>query len=763
MFMHSVSKFAVILTVLLIMPSQKCLAQDNYIFSGFVQHKQSGERIVGASVYHAGSKTGTVTNSFGFFSLALPSDTVKVEVSFIGFASKRLALYLKQDTSLLIELMPSSTELTEVEVRSFRPRPQTEVLTIKEIEAVPALLGETDLMRVVQTLPGVQGGLEGFTGIHVRGGSPDQNLLLLDGAQVYNANHLFGLFSVFNTDVVKSVELTKGGFPARFGGRLSSVLEVNLREGNNKEFAGGGSIGLISTKFFLEGPIIKNKLSFLISARRTYFDLLSAALGPNFISFDFFYDDFNFKLNYDISPKDRLYLNTYTGRDQYNTGEFTFDGQSTDLSWRNITSVLRWNRIYNNKLFGNLSLHYTRYNITATQLFTRNNRGEEIKLGATNASTIADLGLSYVFNQRLNADHELNYGVHYLLHNVSPSISQFTESTSSPTIQQLPTANNQILGNEVSVFAEDNWRINTRLTLNLGLHYSIYATQGATYNLLQPRISAAYDLSEKWSLNTSYSSMNQYIHLLTNLGFGLPADLWVASTESIRPQESHQWTVGNLYRLENWSTDLRFDAYYKRMSNLITYKEGVAFSYRTDWEDLLVSGGRGTAYGFEWSAERNRDKLSARANYTLSWSNRQFDEVNNGKVYPYRYDRRHVINLMGSYAFSPKFSLNASWTYLSGQAFTAPVSIIRVSSGSAIEYSDRNALRFPNYHRLDLGFQFKKKTSWGERTWSFSLYNAYNRTNPFFLLPWDGDDNRMELRVFNLFPIIPSFQYSFRF
>tara|TARA_R110002096_G_C14654054_1_gene726741 strand:- start:3486 stop:5741 length:2256 start_codon:yes stop_codon:yes gene_type:complete len=744
--------------------NNSCLAQDRIVINGFVEDSLSGERISGANVYSEEGAVGTATNNFGFFTITIPADTIDLVVSFIGYKTLNIKFFSERDTTILLELVPITMQLTQVEIISFRPKPHVAILTAKQIEALPALLGETDVMRLVQTLPGVQGGLEGFSGLHVRGGSPDQNLLMLDGAQVYNANHLFGLYSVFNSDVVKSIELTKGAFPARFGGRLSSILEVNLREGNNKKFAGGGSIGLVSSRFFVEGPIIKNKMSFLFSARRTYFDLLTAALGQDFLAYDFFFDDFNFKVNYTISEKDKLYLSTYTGRDKYSTGDFVIGDESTQLSWQNVTSVMRWNRVYSKKLFANLSLHFTKYNITAEQSTAIKNQGESINLGATNESNIADFGFSYVFNQAVNQIHELNYGLHYLLHNVNPSISQYITPINGSSPNQLPTANKRILGNEISVFMEDNWSLSTRLGLILGLHYSAYETQGTFYNLLQPRLSAQYEMTDRWSINASYSSMNQYVHLLTNLGFGLPADLWVASTDRIQPQESHQWAIANLYRLDNWTTDLRFEAYYKRMKHLISYKEGVAFTYRTNWEDLLLTGGQGTAYGFEWSAEHQKDKLSARFNYTLSWSNRQFEEINDGEEYPYRYDRRHVISLIGGYAFSQKFSLNASWSYLSGQAFTAPLSILDFTSGTGIEYSDRNALRFPSYHRLDLGFQFKKKTSWGERTWSFSVYNAYNRINPFFILPLENENNnQMELKVFSLFPIIPSFQYSFRF
>ncbi|TNE28930.1 MAG: TonB-dependent receptor [Bacteroidetes bacterium] len=759
-----------VFTTLFLLSCTNIQAQNMYTLDGFVQESGSGERIIGASIRHPESQTGMLTNAYGFFSVELPSDTLELEVSFIGYETQKLKLYLDKDSSILIELKSNSTQLYEVEVNGYRQRPQTQILIQKEIESIPALLGEPDAMRAIQNLPGVQGGVEGFSGIHVRGGSPDQNLILLDGAQVYNASHLFGMFSVFNSDIVKSVELTKGNFPARFGGRLSSVLEVNLKEGNNQEFAGGGSIGLISSKFFVEGPIVKEKMSFVFSARRTYFDLLTSILGDDVLPFNYFYDDFNLKLNYRISTKDNLYLSTYTGHDKYGSMNlFAEGGESVEMEWRNITSIIRWNRLYSNRLFGNLSAHYTRYVLTANQLRSGNIDGEDYMLSASNESAIADLGLSYVFDHRINTNHKLNYGLHYLMHHVSPSISQFAESVDNPNLIEASKVNNRILGHEASVFAEDSWRVSHRLSLDLGLHYSVYHTGKVTYDLLQPRFGAMYSLSDVWSLNASYSSMNQYVHMLTNLGFGLPADLWVASTDKIRPQQSHQWTVGTLYRIESLKSDLRLEGYYKTMSDLITYKEGIGYSYRTNWEDLLETGGKGWTYGFELSAERRAGRFSGSANYTLSWSNRQFDAVNNGKAYPYRYDRRHMISVLGSYAFSEKFSLNASWTFMSGQAFTTPLSVIGLSSvygGTSpyYEYSDRNALRFPNYHRFDIGVQFRKKTSWGERTWSISVYNAYNRINPFYLLPGENEDTgQTELRVYGLFPIIPSFQYSFKF
>lgn len=746
-------------------PCHDAFGQERPVLSGFIEDSQSGERIIGAAVYDPDSRTGTVTNKFGFFSLVLPSDSIDIEISFIGFKTRTLNLYLSQDSTVVIKLKASSLQLDEAKVSGYKIRPQSSILTSKEIKAIPPLLGESDVLRVIQTLPGVQGGLEGFTGMHVRGGSPDQNLLLLDGAQVYNASHLFGLFSVFNTDVVKSVELIKGRFPAKYGGRLSSVLEVNLKEGNNKEFAGGAALGLISSKFYMEGPILKEKMSFIASGRRTYFDLLEAAFGTDFLPIDYFFDDFNVKLNYDISPNDRIYLSTYMGQDRYQSRpSFITGDQSTEMKWRNITSILRWNRIFNNQIFGNLSLHYTRYQLTANQVSLRSSQGEIANVGVQNSSNIQDLGLSYIFDHRLSLNHELNYGAHYLLHDVEPSLAQYSDASGNSLNRELTTENNRILGHELSLFIEDDWKVNNRFSLRTGLHYSLYSMKNATYDMVQPRLAADYALNERWSINASYSSMYQYIHMLTNLGFGLPADLWVASTQKIRPQKSHQLTFGSIYSVYDWDMNLKLEGFYKRMSDLITYKEGIAFSYNTDWEDLLISGGNGQSFGLEFSAERKEGKFTGRANYTLSWSTRQFDEINDGEVYPYRYDRRHLINFTGSYAFSKKFSLSASWTYMSGQAFTAPLSIIPLQGGGYIDYSERNGLRFPEYHRLDIGMNFVKETSWGERTWSFSLYNAYNRTNPFYLLPWEDDEtSQVDLRIFNLFPIIPSVQYSLRF
>jgi len=765
------------------------LRAQNLSISGYVQDAQSQERLIGVNLYIEGKSIGTSTNTFGFYSISLPPGEYNLIASFIGFGNKAFPLKVTENNiSLDIELQESNTRLSEVvitakEAEVSRVQMSEIQLSVAEIKKIPAFLGEVDIIRAIQLLPGVQSGNEGTTGFYVRGGSPDQNLILLDGVPVYNASHLFGFFSVFNADAIKNVSLTKGGFPARFGGRLSSVLEIDMKEGNLKEFKGEGSLGLISSKLTIEGPIWKEKTSFILSGRRTYYDLLARPFLPDGTSFGYYFADFNAKVNHIFSRKDRLYLSYYTGiddfgvRQEYNNDGFLGGGEGYDeskLNWGNHTAALRWNHLFNDKLFSNLTATFSQYRFSVgfESSFTQANSTESY--GFEYFSLIRDYGLRYDFEYSLNNKHSLKYGASYTFHTFKPGVAQIAEEFDGVKVDSILNLSKVIQAHDFFAYIEDDFRINDRWRLNYGLHYSAYFTDdNASYNTLQPRAAVRYLVNDDWSIKGSYALMNQYIHLLSNSGIGLPTDLWVSSTANVKPQISQQVALGSTHNLGDGKFEFSAESYYKIMSNLIEYKEGASFIGSTDWQNTVETDGRGEAYGLELLLRKKRGKTTGWVGYTLAWSNRQFENLNNGEEFPYRYDRRHDISVVLNHEFSKRFDIGLTWVFGTGNSFTAPVAKVNLpgmggnSFGSFNEvydrFSDRNSLKMPAYHRLDLGFNWHYATRWGEASWNVSVYNAYNRQNPFFLYLSANNSGARKVNQVSLFPIIPSVSYQFKF
>ncbi len=770
---------------------------QSYTISGYVENASSKERLIGVNVFLKGTSYGTSTNTFGFYSLTVPKGEYVLLVSFIGFEGQRDSISLKTNITRDFQLAESIHTLNEVVVRSEelpaeQVRMSTVRLSVPDIKKIPAFMGEVDIIRAIQLLPGVQSGGEGSTGFYVRGGSPDQNLILLDGVPVYNASHLFGFFSVFNADAIKNVQLTKGGFPARYGGRLSSVLEIDMKEGNLKEFHGEGSIGLISSKLTLEGPIIKDKTSFIISGRRTYYDLLTRPFLPEGTKAGYYFNDLNVKLNHIISRKDRLYLSYYNGQDKFYLkedygSEGSFNGSDiieqkyeNSLKWGNHTGSLRWNHLFNEKLFGNLSATFTQYQFkVGAQDYTKfyNDLGlvEEENFGFEYFSLIRDYGLRYDLEYSLNTRHSLRMGANYTYHTFKPGVAQIKEQYSDVKVDSILNLSKPIFANDIFAYIEDDWRINSRWRANYGLHYSAYFTSEAFYNSLQPRVSARYLLRDDWSLKGSYALMNQYIHLLSNSGIGLPTDLWVSSTDKVKPQRSQQIALGSTRNVKGNTYELSAEVYYKWMNNLIEYKEGASFLSTTDWENTVETDGKGEAYGLELLVRKNEGKTTGWIGYTMAYTFREFENLNGGNKYPYKYDRRHDISVVVNHAFSKRFDIGATWVFGSGNTYTSPVSNIylggdfgrnftNTSPGTYQRFSDRNGLRMPAYHRLDIGANFHKKTKWGKSTWNISVYNVYNRKNPYFLyINEDFNSGNKSVKQVSLFPIIPSISYIFSF
>lgn len=781
---------------------------SRFTVSGYVRESGSLEALIGVNVYLPGTTTGTTTNTYGFYSLTLlTQDSIKLAYSFVGYETTVRTLSLRADQTRNVLLTPGRL-LTEVDVKagpavekvSESARMSTIDIPVAQIKKIPAFLGEKDVLKVLQLMPGVQKGSEGQTGIYVRGGGPDQNLIILDDAVVYNASHLFGFFSVFNGDAIKSVELIKGGFPARYGGRLSSVIDLNMKDGNREKLHGEGGIGLIASRLMLEGPLTKNKkASFLISGRRTYLDVLAAPLiraqsGGTTTAGYYFYD-LNAKANYDFSPKDKLYLSGYFGRDRFYA---TDKSQNTDtgLSWGNATGTLRWNHLFNQKLFANLSLIFSDYKFQISSV-EKSTQGTDTYSLQYN-SGIRDFSLKYDVDYYPSPQHSVRAGIQSIYHRFTPSAVVLQNAGINQSINNVD--NIDVL--ESGIYAEDTWRPSSRLRVNAGLRLSYFQHKAVSYVRPEPRISAAFTIKPDLSVKASYAMMNQYVHLLSNTGIGLPTDLWVPTTDRVKPQQSQQVALGIAKDITGNSLftkdlTLTVEGYYKTMNNIINYKEGASFLLINDptsansvrWEDN-VTAGRGWSYGVEFFLQKKVGRFSGWAGYTLSWTQWQFAELNNGQPYYPRYDRRHDVSLVGIYELNKRITLSAVWVYGTGNALTIPsgrydtyrASNTLVYGGSpgvlqtffqnprtTDDYgTQKNSFRAEPYHRFDFGIQFHKQKKHHERTWEISFYNLYNRRNPFFyrlesVAATATEPARTALFRYSVFPIVPAFSYNFKF
>lgn len=748
---------------------------QNITISGYVSDDQSGEPLIGASVYNQKTWKGTTTNAYGFFSLTLPKDSIILKVSYIGYQTKSYEVLPEEDIELQVAL-ESTLELKTFEVKAdqkdkiqTRTQMSSTNLSMEKVKSLPALLGEQDVMKTMQLLPGVQSGSEGASGVYVRGGGSDQNLILLDGVPVYNASHLFGFFSIFNADVINNLQLIKGGFPARYGGRLSSVIDIRVKEGNMKEFHGEGSIGLISSKLTLEGPIFKDKTSFLISGRRTYIDLLTKPFlrDRSEGTGGYYFYDFNAKIKHQFNSKHKIYFSNYLGNDRFYASGESEGFRSGDISksdsgikWGNIISALRWNYQVNNKLFSNTTLTYSRYKFDISskeETFANDNLVEGTDINYF--SSIEDWTGKIDFDYLPSPSHYIKFGGGNTYHTFKPGVSAYKSSGSQANDVDTTFGSSAQYGNEFYAYIEDDLQIMDRLKANLGFHFSGFSVGEETYFSYQPRIGINFLLNGKSSVKASYSMMTQYLHLLTNSGIGLPTDLWVPATENVKPQSSQQVALGYAQTVKE-KFELSVEGYYKKMDNLIEYKEGASFfSQGQDWQEKIEVG-EGWSYGVEFLFEKKIGKTSGWIGYTLSWANRKFDNLNLGETFPYRYDRRHDIGIAITHEFNDRVDIGVTWVYGTGNAVTLATERYQSIDGrSEIEYIDsRNNYRVASYHRLDCGVNFHKKKKSFERTWSFGVYNIYSRQNPFYLY-FENE----ELKQISLFPIIPSISYGFKF
>lgn len=771
-----------VLLLLLTFMAISVFGQQKFTISGTVTDVYNGETMIDASIYVPKLHKGTTSNTYGFYSLSLPPGTYEVVYSFVGYEPYTVEVVLDKDQRF--DVLLKGLELMEVELVekvTTQIQEKTQMSTIdlpmEAVEKLPVFMGERDILKTAQLLPGIQSGNEGTSGLFVRGGSPDQNLILLDGVPVYNANHLFGFFSVFNPDAISSVSIMKGGFPARYGGRLSSVIDVRMKEGNMREFEGEFSAGIIATKIAVQGPIKKDTTSYIISARRTYIDAL---IQPFLYSIEgvnagYFFHDVNAKINHKINREHRIYASAYFGKDKAYNRESYGDGElyRAGLEWGNLTSALRWNWQVSDRLFSNVTLTYSNYEMAVGFEEIWEDEGERYQYEYEYSSGIRDWALKYDLDFIPNPNHYFRVGGNYIYHTFNPGVNLFKADENGQG-QTVETGGDKIYSGEYYLYAEDDWVLTSRLKANVGIHYSGFSTQGKNYQSVQPRISARYLITDDLSFKASYVQMAQYIHLLSNSGIGLPTDLWLPSTQRIEPQLSQQFAVGFAYSFSK-EFEISLEGYYKDMRNVIEYKDGASFGGGEDWEDQIEVGD-GWAYGAEIFLQRKFGKFTGWLGYTLSWSWRQFDNLNGGDPFPYRFDRRHDISFAGTYEFNELRDIGVVWVYGTGNAVSLPIATFQAPNqpldnnpygywGELNFYDERNGYRMPAYHRLDISYNTRRYYDNGAlRTWSFGVYNLYNRQNPFYLYFQDRDfDDTNELYQISLFPLMPYVSYNLKF
>ena len=788
------------------------VANAQHTISGTIIDEASGETLIGATVLDQLSGKGTVTNVSGHYSLTLKSDTAHLRITFVGYEPQYYGLKLKKNEKLNVALR-SSLQLQEVVITAERAgdvrssQMSAIDVPIERLKSVPVLFGEADIVKALQLMPGVQSGSEGNSGFYVRGGGPDENLFLLDGVPLYNVNHLGGFFSAFNTDAVKNVTLYKGSFPARFGGRLSSVLDVTTNNGNDKAIHGNASVGFISAKIGVEGPIVKERTTFSFSARRTYADLLLQPLvrqqsktedGKSKLNAGYYFYDLNAKLTHKFSDRSRLFGTFYCGSDyvygRVRTVSSLGEEQYLNINnrWGNLVGAIRWNYELSPKLFLNLTGAYTQYDnniILGIEKVAMIDNQEQIStVSADYNSGIKDVSMRLDFDYTPNPDHNVKFGSSFIRHWFMPevasaSIDYYDQIQMNGSFKMdTNVSNSAVPANEITLFAEDDWAINDHVKINYGLHLSGFKVENSFYASPEPRLSARWLVNDDLSVKAGYAYMTQYLHLLSTTNVSLSTDLWVPATDRIKPMNAHQLAAGVFYS-KSGIADFGIEAYYKRMSDLIEYKDGASFfGISTGWEDLVVAGD-GYAYGVEFLVQRNIGKLTGWVGYTWSRTmhlfNRDGAVLNHGDPFPAKYDRRHDLSIVLSYKFSERFDLSATWVFSTGNAATLALYSYSRSYEDPDEYgtaaasrqslsyiTDRNNFRLPNYHRMDVSVNFHRQFKKCRRTINVSVYNLYNRKNPYMIYQsseYQYAGFSSALVQLSLFPILPSVAYTLYF
>ncbi|WP_354583943.1 TonB-dependent receptor [Hymenobacter sp. UYCo722] len=781
-------------------PAQAQLARIT--LSGFVQDARSGEKLLGAAVYVANSPMGTTTNTAGFYSLTLPAqDTVRLTASYLGYQRASITLAGRQTAAHSFALA-ADNQLTDVQVTGQRDAPlerrvemSTLHIPVSQLRQLPALLGEPDVLRAFQLMPGVQSGREGSGALYVRGGSPDQNLTLLDDVPIYYVSHIGGFLSVFDANAISDVRLIKGGFPARYGGRLSSVLDVRLKEGNKQQLSGNAGIGVLATQLSLEGPLKNGKTTFLVSVRRGNLDLFSrvasriSSNGNSVVGYSFY--DASLKISHQLTVRDQVFAAVYLGGDRLfltqkpqtianPQGDFRYQGES-NLRYSNALASLRWNRQFSPKLFGNATVAATRFRYENGQSYhseddSPTGRSEDSQ--ALFTSGVQDIQAKTDFDYYASPAQQLRFGSTAIYHVFTPGVNSFTTKTSTIAVDTA-FGSQRVSAREMALYGEDEIRVNARLSANIGLRAVAYSVAGRTFGGVQPRLLATYLVGEHTALKASFSAMQQYLHLLSNNGAGLPTDLWVPATARIAPQRAQQLAVGVAHTIVAWGVEVSAEAFQKSLHNLIEFREGATFyNSSQDWQDKVVTSGRGQVQGIELLVQKKTGRFTGWVGYTLARNERQFDQLNSGQWYPYKFDRRHDASVVLIYQLRPSITLSATWVYGTGNAITLAegnYNVIEQSYGYGLRsnvasdryvyqeaelYGPKNSFRMRAYHRLDVSATFTKPVRHGERIWRVGAYNAYSRNNPYYIYYSLDAARQKQLYQLSLFPILPAISYE---
>ncbi len=779
------------LFILLIL-SNVSLAQRVTV-SGYVTDRTSGEALIGATVYDTRQNSGTTANRSGYFSLSITQST-KIRFSYVGYEPVVVDVVSLRDTVVQINLLPTTTEIAPVSVSAtvensaINQQLGLVAIPIGQLKAVPALFGETDIIKALALTPGVTVGNEGTTGLQVRGGSPDQNLIILDDATVYNVSHLFGFVSTFNPDAVRKVDLYKAAFPARFGGRLSSIIDVTMKEGNNQHRRAEASVGLVSSRLLLEGPLSKRlwgRSSYFISARSSYFTLfllptlIAFQASQNGQYFNYWLYDVNAKANHQFKDGSRLLVSLYNGNDIWAAQE----GSQTDrsrfgLNWGNTTASVRYTRALLKNLFLRSTLTFSRYRYgIETQARTKQNDDWTIAQRFSATSGIRDFTAKAALEWNPLPGHNVQFGVEAIRHRFRPTRISTTYGINPDTLARI---NASVAATEVAVYAEDDFRLVKWLRGNVGIRAVSYQVANQRYTYAEPRFSLSILPTDRLSVKFAYSNMHQFVHLLSSNSVGLPNDVWVPATQSVPPQASDQTAVGITYSIPNQSINVTLEAYHKQSSNLIDYQTGTNFltNFNRQWENTVERDGVGDSKGIEMLVLKTQGRLTGWMGYTLARHRRRFATIDQNRWYDATFDRRHVFSLTGQYAVSEKVSASATWVYQSGQPTTVPIALQENIGREAtayplLIYGDRNNFRMPAYHRLDLGVTVRHTTrKRRDAQWSFGVYNAYNRYNPFFLdfnrdlifnspVQIVGFDYKVVRKA--VFPVLPYLSYNLQF
>ncbi len=759
-----------LLFIAVILCAKFSLAQKITI-SGYVKDDATKEALISASVVNANSKNGISTNQYGFFSLTVSAaDTIELIISYQGYKLQAKKIVAKENIQLEVLMESSSGTLGEVVVSSGKnnrnvQKAQMGVIDvpIRAIKNLPVLLGERDIMKIIQLLPGVQGGQEGTTGFYVRGGNQDQNLVQLDEATVYNPNHLFGLFSIFNVNAINSVKLIKGGFPTEFGGRLSSILDITMKEGNKKKYQVEGGIGLLSNNLTIQGPIQKNKSSFIVSARRSHIDLLLKAFGTPQKTTSYKFYDLNAKMNFEIGKKDHVFLSFFKGND--NAGYNNVNSLNYTTDFGNSTGTFRWNHLFGSKTFANTSVIYNDYNLG---LSTSQNNFYSLLYTA-----VKDITAKTDFTITPNTKHKIKTGFTFTRHQLSPA----SFSAAIPRRGNRLTINkdsiNRLYSNEMAIYFGDEFDASSAFSVNYGVRVPFFTAKGKTYTFIEPRITTKLSVSPVSSIKASFTRMNQFLHLIPNSTAGLPTDIWVPSSNKTKPQSSTQYALGYFQNFKDNEIETSVEVYYKNMDNQVLFGEGKQLKLNVNLDSLIVFG-KGKSFGAEFFVKKNTGKLTGWVSYTLSKTTQRFPDLNFGKEFPFKYDRRHNLAITASYQFTKTWTFSGVFAFSTGSAFTVPtgrVSTINsgtIFEGNYYEYAGRNNYRMASYHRLDLSASNKKTVKiFGkhyEREWVFGVYNAYSRLNPYFVyFEINALTSQPTAKQVSLLPIIPSISFNFKF